>query len=515
MFDNHIPVGIEVEVEGVREFEFGGQSLWASIEDGSLRNHGREFVSIPLKGEAIPLALTMLREFLENWNKNFDFSERTSVHVHVNVRDMTVEQLFNYVICYLTFEPVIYKYVFDLGKRDRESNIFCLPVGNSVEFLSLPTAFYELEEGKGKGAVSYLAANWHKYTGLNLKPITKLGTVEFRHMTGLLQVRELCEWINILLCMRKFACSLGYEDLKAEVLELNTNSRYEFFLQRVFKNLSANLLRYNIKEELEKGVVSVKRVLSVSQDTYLGAENRKPYKDRLKAFLQNSSMKQYLEGAGVKFSQEAIAANKAALKKEVESLKLRVAELTKQRAETHAEFQRLRGLRQAAEGRWLRAHDAGQQTDMERIDQEIRTSRDQENNAATSEQQIRRDVDIAVAELNRVMGINSGQVVDTSGFEAEPAWLQRALRNTTRVVDGVVPTVNVFEPDPQVAQQIFTWEAQTPMFTTAFGDIPDPEPTRGETDVDRGERPAREARQREQLLRTQGRGARNPFRRRR
>lgn len=44
--------------------------------------------------------------------------------------------------------------------------------------------------GSGRG--------WQKYTALNLLPITKYGTVEFRHMHGTNDFDKLCTWINSL-----------------------------------------------------------------------------------------------------------------------------------------------------------------------------------------------------------------------------------------------------------------------------------------------------------------------------
>lgn len=260
--DDRTFVGIEVEVEGITRVFEKIKPFWTTKEDGSLRNNGLELVSLPIRGRAIPAALEILSRELRDVNPKHDFSERTSVHVHVNVRDISVEALFNYLLTYLVFETAIYKVVFDFCGKKRDENIFCVPIQESGDFMGLRSALDYLERGRNQDALSHLHHGWKKYSGLNLVPVTTFGTVEFRHMGGTSNSKRLLSWINILLSMKEFACGVSYDTLTNRIMELNTNSLYESFTKEVFSHQADNILRYNVKEELERGVNYVKTMLA-------------------------------------------------------------------------------------------------------------------------------------------------------------------------------------------------------------------------------------------------------------
>jgi hypothetical protein len=332
MVDSTTSVGIEVEVEKIADPRWDN-SIWSVVEDGSLRNGGREFVSLPLRGEEIPYALISLKNFLDNWNKGYDFSDRTSIHVHVNVRDLSAAQFFNYVLVYLVFEPVLYKFVHDAGLKDREHNIFCLPVGESLHYLSLAEALQFFEDGDDLGAIKNIYRTWKKYAGLNVIPISTLGTVEFRHMSGLLQIDTLCIWINLLLSLRNFATQVSYESMKKIILELNTNSMYQMFLKQVFGPLEVHLTRYDIKAELEKGVIAVKNSLCYVGDTYYATSSKETAENQLADFLKGCSMKDAIKKAGFSFSSEETA---SLVKQRAEKL----LELKKQNEDVKTQYQK-------------------------------------------------------------------------------------------------------------------------------------------------------------------------------
>ena len=91
-------IGIEVEAEHVYDNDaMGIQPWWDNISDGSLREGGREFVfAQPMFGEDVLDALNALSDTIDDYAV---YSERCSVHVHLNVRDMTFEQIANMTLC--------------------------------------------------------------------------------------------------------------------------------------------------------------------------------------------------------------------------------------------------------------------------------------------------------------------------------------------------------------------------------------------------------------------------------
>jgi hypothetical protein len=260
MVENDTYVGIEVEVERIFTTANVGVSadvtLFRNIEDGSLRNSGREFVSIPIRGESIPISLQALDLLL---TKNADcvgheFSDRTSVHIHMNVRDMTPQQIKSLIITYLVVEPFLYHYV----GGDRAKNIFCVPLTEAT----LTRRLNKIINSKAEGDFTSQISDWYKYTGFNLLPILNYGTIEFRHMRGTSDPKTLVTWINLLLSLKKFALSTTLEKLKDEVFELNTSSGYGAFIQTIFGDLYREFENMDYSAVMEPTTTFVKDVFT-------------------------------------------------------------------------------------------------------------------------------------------------------------------------------------------------------------------------------------------------------------
>ncbi|MCI0550231.1 MAG: hypothetical protein L0287_04700, partial [Anaerolineae bacterium] len=127
LINNEWLLGLEIEVENVilakyqEAVALTHYPIWNPKPDNSLRNNGMEFVSIPMKGTMVHKALHFLAHAL---GPKIDFSSRTSVHVHMNVRDMTISQIAAIGVVYAAVERLLFKWV---GKG-REASIFCVPL---------------------------------------------------------------------------------------------------------------------------------------------------------------------------------------------------------------------------------------------------------------------------------------------------------------------------------------------------------------------------------------------------
>lgn len=231
-FKNQYPVvdkqtylGIEVEVENVRKFDSHLAPYWNSTEDGSLRNRGVEFLTPPIRAWRIEQALTVL--FNQQLNNDVDFSDRTSIHVHMNVRTLTVKQLETLILCYLTFEKTLFSFV----GNNRYENIFCTPICES----NFSVQIRQLIAG------DVTRVNWKKYTALNLLPIMEKGTIEFRHLHGTKDVGKIMCWINLLLSLKKYALKNKPEAIWTRIGSLNTTSEYYQLTTEVFGDLTSLL----------------------------------------------------------------------------------------------------------------------------------------------------------------------------------------------------------------------------------------------------------------------------------
>jgi hypothetical protein len=199
-------VGIEVEVEGFKEVSSSAMrrlSLWKLVKDGSLRN-GCEFVSQPVWGTGIADALDQLA-------KQFDAKKpisslRTSVHVHLNVLDLSYIEVERLLKISVLYEPALFRMH---DKWQRYENIFCVPTCKSSAIQDGYTQLlYDLREDRISGP--YVPS---KYAAVNPNSIAEIGTIEFRHMGGTSDVKEILSWIDVILQMKVAASSgVNYTD---------------------------------------------------------------------------------------------------------------------------------------------------------------------------------------------------------------------------------------------------------------------------------------------------------------
>lgn len=250
--DNSYPmIGIEVEVENI-SYDVNAVG-WDSVADGSLRNHGREFVSVPHSADSSVALLEHLFKKLNEKNEP-DFSNRTSVHVHLNVLDMTPKQVQTMTLLYLVAERLIYKFV---GKA-REESIYCVPLYASAYYDKIKLAL----SANGVATLRRLSKNWHKYSGYNMCPITTQGTVEFRHMYGTSDISVLKSWINLIVDLRNSAINNKRITVVREITSLNTNSEYYSFLMKYFPNSIYMFDLDNLLADMEDLVAAIKYYIS-------------------------------------------------------------------------------------------------------------------------------------------------------------------------------------------------------------------------------------------------------------
>jgi hypothetical protein len=246
-------VGFELETERVdtwanwREVrEQGTTSLLnacgiQSSTDGSLRGMASEFITKPMQ---LTHALHALGRFFEDTKfDEHNYTDRTSVHIHANCTDMTQDQLAALALLYSVVEEVLFEFV----GHHRATNIFCVPW---YQCLHHSEVVYNCLTAPGN------MRNWQKYTALNFLTLTKYGTVEFRHMHGTSDMDKITKWANIISSLMMNAKSSGFAAIAAEIGELNNNSQYRAFFERVLSNQLPFEERYSFL--LETGIIQAK-----------------------------------------------------------------------------------------------------------------------------------------------------------------------------------------------------------------------------------------------------------------
>lgn len=260
VIDRNTYLGIEVEVENVMRYD-NTSPYWQYTDDGSLRNRGKEFITPPIKAWRVEHALHILLN--KDTNPDIDFSERTSIHVHMNIRTLTLKQLEALVVTYLVFERAMFSFV----GSNRSENIFCVPVTDTTIGENL---FTLLEDSNPN-------ITWEKYTALNLLPIMQKGTVEFRHLAGTRDIKRIMTWINLILCLKKFALQKNPQYIWERVGSLNTTSEYRLFAEEVFGSLMLELWSDTFNKEVAQGVTYVKvNCINNEFEDFLYENRKKP-----------------------------------------------------------------------------------------------------------------------------------------------------------------------------------------------------------------------------------------------
>lgn len=200
MFDMDIynnPIGIEIETENFYHMPKKLLYMWTTENDPSLRNRGIEFISRPLARTAIDYAL---HEFnmVQEQNK-LGFSHRTSVHVHVNVSHYTKNQLTTLVALFALLEECFYSIV----NQDRSGSPYCYRIVGTeptIKFIN------------GDQITT-------KYCALNIAPIMKQMTVEFRHLEGTGDPVRLRRWIQICAKLVNYVGTQNPKTCKQDLME--------------------------------------------------------------------------------------------------------------------------------------------------------------------------------------------------------------------------------------------------------------------------------------------------------
>jgi hypothetical protein len=205
------PIGIEVEVEAFNKKLVPVMTFWECKNDGSLKIAGVEFVSVPLSGRQIDCAIKELSHIFDQ-KQDVLWSHRTSIHVHVNVTTLTMNQLHAFLMLYGLFEDLY----FSMAKPERKANPYCYPVRS--------ISAYEYTCVKPDS----------KYCALNLAPIKQFGTVEFRHLHGSADWRLLRRWIQLIVKLHYCVDEMNPDTCINDVLKIIQEESFEGTFKAIY-----------------------------------------------------------------------------------------------------------------------------------------------------------------------------------------------------------------------------------------------------------------------------------------
>lgn len=242
-------IGVECEYEGVKDSTLPKHTyadFWSYHEEGSLKDNGAEYVfATPMFGVD---ALNSI-EWLVSHAKTSDWkcTKRTGIHVHLDVRDLTVPQLAGLCIIYAAVEPILYHWVGD----GRDSSHFCVPLYRADEALlgacSIIRSAFQDDKEDGHSALLQ-AEEFQRYAGFNLQALHKFGSIEFRQLQTTHDEARLTDWINMLMSLKATAIKLPQSD--GAVVRMIQRMGVREFLNYVFPSqLAAKLYTPKSEEE--------------------------------------------------------------------------------------------------------------------------------------------------------------------------------------------------------------------------------------------------------------------------
>lgn len=241
-------VGVEVELENI-SFKNRIPHTWVVTDDGSLKVEGKEFVTVPIQFRYLEIELTRLFQSLNTYNA----SQRCSVHVHINARDFSLEELKSFILLYMVFERSMYHF-----SGNRWNNNFCVPLTMNPSVLQKMLTLIDIE--------GRLNEKWYKYMGFNLSPLfggesSKIGTIEFRHMKGTTNVAHILDWINLIVSLKITAKKFPFRELLTHLETMNTTSAYYWLADETFKDFASLITgQPTFKQDVEACIAKAKSV---------------------------------------------------------------------------------------------------------------------------------------------------------------------------------------------------------------------------------------------------------------
>lgn len=276
LVSNSIGVGVELELENICVANHPHQTntplpnkYWNAVTDGSLR-HGTEFVfKGALFGANITGALDEMTNFLTLFKRSgepVEITERCSVHVHLDVRDMSDAELTNLILIYLLFERVIFGHI----SPSRLKNTYCRPLSDS----SFKHTLIQLrnEEGNMHRVADIVRDQCDKYSALNVLPILRFGSIEFRHHQGTKNMEQIKNWINIIMKLKVLAKETGIATLLLSYPNFSLESVVEIFAGTALNEENLRLIP-NVETLIDSGVYDVSEILNI--DTLIRIQPRK------------------------------------------------------------------------------------------------------------------------------------------------------------------------------------------------------------------------------------------------
>ena len=194
-------VGIEIEMElqksNADPTKF--QDSWRLEDDGSLKVNGVEFVlKKPVKFEDVPPLIDNLKYNLDASDMKIRPSIRAGIHIHVNMQQSTMKQVYSMICAYYPMESALTRFC----GNGREGNLFCLRARDASGVVQT------LETSLEQNDLMYLNTDNLRYAALNIRSLFNYGTLEFRALATTPELDLIVDWCRMLQKLKEYSHKL-------------------------------------------------------------------------------------------------------------------------------------------------------------------------------------------------------------------------------------------------------------------------------------------------------------------
>lgn len=223
-------IGLEIEVEGNKfpKDESAAQMAlipkqWKYTHDGSLRgeDNAEYILRNPVSFDEVEPAVRALWQMFTDYGSVLDESNRTSVHVHLNVQNWHLNRLCAFFCLYFSVEEILTEWC---GEH-RVGNLFCLRAKDASAIVTRIKRFLQTE-----GNEPSLSEGMH-YSAMNAYSMVKFGSLEIRTMRGVQDPDTIIQWVEIL--RRIYNMSDDYKDPR-HIMERFSGEGPLAYLETVF-----------------------------------------------------------------------------------------------------------------------------------------------------------------------------------------------------------------------------------------------------------------------------------------
>lgn len=250
-------IGIEIEVEG-RGLPRNGLTGWAIHEDGSLRGESAEYVfRNPEPRAMVPTRLQLLDAKLREVNAVVNQSYRTSVHVHMNARNLLIKQIYNWIMLYVICEDILGEF----AGNERIGNLFCLRAKDAQYFLE------QLRQAIERDNITLLRSDNLRYSAVNPLALFNHGSLEFRALRGTTDIEVIQQWVNLLTAIKDAATNF---ENPIQIVQSFSERGADGFAQNIFERSQIDLFGRGWQEKLHNGVQLIQHIAYTHDWVYEG-----------------------------------------------------------------------------------------------------------------------------------------------------------------------------------------------------------------------------------------------------